>query len=120
LLSQRQAVSLRTVTRIAPSADASRSAFFTVERQTPASAAMWLIVSVQRLCLRISTAMTASAAASPKVNLAASCGGIAPEAAQERRLAIEAAVLGREPTCRCAGLCGGGSAFLAAIKSARL
>jgi hypothetical protein len=107
LLALRHAVSLRSSTRTKPSASASRSAVLAVLRHTPASAAMCPSVRVQAPQRRTSAATTASTATSARVKRAASWGGIAPEAAQDRLRSMLAGDLGREPTRRCTGFCRG-------------
>jgi hypothetical protein len=99
----RQADSRRSSTRISPRPTASRSAFLTVVRQTPARAAICSRVRVQASFLITSDAITAKTACSATVNRAASFGGRRPEAAQERRRSMEALLRGREPTRRCTG-----------------
>src|SRR3954467_12316409 len=93
----------------------------TVERPTPASAAMWSIVRVQRPCFTCSAAATASTAVSAAVNRHARLGGSRPPAAHRRRPAGLSGALGRDPTRRR----GGGAleaphpAFLASIRADR-
>src|SRR3954470_7112346 len=72
----------------------------TVERPTPARAAMWSIVRVQRPWRRASAAITARTAVSAAVKRHARAGGRNPLAAHRRRLARLSGVLGRDPTRR--------------------
>src|SRR5215212_6191278 len=90
LVSLRKPVRRRSSIRTRPSPCASRSAFFTLERPTPASAAMWSMASRHEPHLATSRATTARTACSARVNRHAICGGSRPAAAQERRRAIDA------------------------------
>ncbi|HMK91284.1 MAG TPA: hypothetical protein VK446_16840, partial [Methylocystis sp.] len=73
-----------------PSPAASRKALRAVVTQTPARAAISPIVIMQAPRSRTASATIRSAASSPVVNRAASCGGMGPDAASVRRRAIEA------------------------------
>jgi hypothetical protein len=112
-----QAVSLRSSTRMTPTITACRMALRTVVADTPASAAMWPMVSVQAPFTRTSAATTAMTAASANVNRAWSWGGMAPEDAQRRRRSMLASDRGLDPTARRAGAGEAGRAFLASIRS---
>ncbi len=68
-----------------PSATACLTAVFTVERLTPASAAIWLMVSRHRPRRATSAAIVDRTAVSAMVNRHASCGGSHPEPVQRRR-----------------------------------
>src|SRR3954463_8874425 len=75
----------------------------TVERPTPAKAAMWSIVRVQRSCFMCSAATTARTAVSAAVKRHAMAGGRNPLAAHRRRLARLSGALGRDPVRRRGG-----------------
>ena len=101
-----------------PSAAACRTAFFTVERLTPASAAMWPMVSLQRPRRATSAAIVDRTAASAMVKRAASWGGSQPEPVQRRRRSMWAGERGREPTGFLGAVGFGGMTLRAAISSA--
>src|SRR4051812_23946431 len=82
---------------------AARRAFLTVVMDTPATSATSLLVRRQSPRLRCSAETTARTACSARVNRLAKAGGKAPEAAQRRRLSIEAGDRGREPKRLCGG-----------------
>lgn len=114
----RQAVSRHSSEVSRPSAAASRTAFFTVDRLTPASDAMWPTVRRHRPRRATSAAIVDRTAASAIVNRQAICGGIHPEPVQRRRRSMASGLRGREPTRRLGSAGLGGTAFRAAISSA--
>lgn len=97
LVSWRKPVIGRSSTVRSPSRRASRTAFFTVERHTPATAAICSIDNRQSLRLATSAATRARTACSACVNRQANPGGSRPEAAQRRRRSSDASVRGRAP-----------------------
>src|SRR5215207_8193322 len=99
----RKAIRRRSSIEMMLSARAARMAFLTVVMQAPATSATSLVVSRQSPRFRCSAATTARTACSANVNRLAKAGGRAPEAAQRRRLSMEAGDLGREPRRRCIG-----------------
>jgi len=100
----RHALTRRSSTCTRASARACLTALRTVVSDTPASAAMWPMVSVHAPLLAASSAITARTAVSASVNRAAKAGGRRPEAAHRRLLSMLAPDLGREPTRLCMGL----------------
>src|SRR4051812_32016562 len=115
----RQAERRRSSTLSSPRSLASLKAFLTVVPDTPARAATWSMVRVQRPCLTCSADTTAKTACSARVNRQARAGGMAPEEAHLRLLSMEAGVLGREPKRLCAGLGMAGRALLSSMASDR-
>ncbi len=115
---ERHAVSRHSSDVRMPSAAACRTAFFTVERPTPAIVAIWPMVSLQRPRRATSAAIVDRTAVSAIVNRAASCGGSQPEPVQRRRRSMWAGERGREPTGFLGAVGFGGTIFRAAISSA--
>ncbi len=81
-----------------PSATACLTAVLTVDRLTPAIAAIWPMVSRQRPRRATSAAIADRTAVSAIVNRAAICGGSHPEPVQRRRRSMWAGERGRLPT----------------------
>lgn len=74
-----------------------RRAVFTVDRDTPAIAAIFSSGMVHCACRATSAATAANAAHSAIVNRHASCGGSHPEAVQRRRRSIDSEDRGLDP-----------------------
>ena len=107
----------RCSTVMSPRARASRIAVFTVERLTPALAAMASSGKAQRPAFATSATTTARTATSAIVKRAAIAGGSQPDDVQRRRRSMLSGDRGRLPTRRDAGGATG-TVFRTSISSA--
>ncbi len=114
----RHAVSRHSSDVRMPSVLACRIAPWTVDLLTPASDAMWPMVSLHSPRRATSAAIVDRTAVSPMVKRAASCGGSHPEPVQRRRRSMWAGERGREPTGFLGAAGFGGTILRAAISSA--